>query len=111
MDSYMKRLEVEKDEEWTKWMNEIPALKFKDDWEVRIVPPFGGAMVRFWIDKGENHVSVYLDCHERLGCGGGPYWELYPYEGDTFRCGMEETDKLLDAISEVLDLTPQQSIN
>jgi len=104
MDEYMERLRVERAEEWTDWMIKIPALKFSPDWEVKIIPPFGGAMVRFWIDKGENHISIYLDCHERLGCFGAPYWEIYPYQGDTYRCGIDEVDDLMEKISEALDV-------
>jgi hypothetical protein len=102
-----KRSEVDKEEEWDEWLLKIPKIKFKEDWEVRIIPPFGGAMARFWIDKGDKHVSVYLDCYQRLGYFGGhngePYWELYPYHGDTYRCAMRNTEELTAKISEILD--------
>lgn len=100
---FIKRAEVERDEEWRKWVEEVPHLQFKEDWNVKIIPPFGGAIARFWIDKGDNHVSVYLDCYDKLGVVGEPYWEVYPYEGDTYRVLMNDTDKLMKIIAEVLD--------
>lgn len=99
----LKRIEIERDEEWSEWIKKIPPLKFKDDWEVKIIPPFGGAIARFFIDKGDKHVSVYLDCYDKLGYVGQPYWEIYPYEEDTARVLMEETDELIKIISSVLD--------
>ena len=107
MDNYMKRYEIEKDEEWREWMGKIPSLTFPDDWKVKIIPPFGGAMARFLIDKGKAHVSVYLDCYDRLGFVGQPYWELYPYQyedySDVYRVMMDETDELMQRISESLE--------
>lgn len=93
------RAVVEKEYEWRKWMNEIPELNFPSDWGVRIIPPFGGAVARFRVNKGTAHVSVYLDCYEELGMMGQPYWELYPsYTADTQRCYINETDDLIEAI-------------
>jgi len=101
---YLKRAEVEREEEWgEKWIKEIPHLHFKQDWKVKIIPPFGGAIARFWIDKGDNHVSVYLDCYDKLGYFGAPYWEVYPYEEDVYRVAMNDTDELLKIIAEVID--------
>lgn len=31
---------VEKHEGWNKWCANIPKLHFKEDWEVRVIPPF-----------------------------------------------------------------------
>ncbi|NMC60979.1 MAG: hypothetical protein GYA51_16600 [Candidatus Methanofastidiosa archaeon] len=95
---------VENIQEYTKWANKIPAIKFPADWKVQIIPPFGGAIVRFTVerDDSKNKISVYLDCYDRLGYVGHPYWELYPYKGDTYRCGMEDIDELLDIIEYAL---------
>ena len=101
---YLKRAEVERDEEWReKWIQKIPHLHFKQDWKVKIIPPFGGAIARFLIDKGDNHVSVYLDCYDKLGYFGEPYWEVYPYEEDVYRVAMNDTDELVKIIAEVID--------
>jgi len=100
---------LERKMEWDKWREEIPCLRFPAHWEVRIVPPFAGAVVRFLVKKNEKErISVYLDCYSHLGCYEEldsiiPYWEIYPYKENTFRCAMQETDKLLAAIQEALD--------
>lgn len=36
-----------------KWTQEIPFLQFQSDWEVKIIPPFAGAVIRFLIKKKE----------------------------------------------------------
>jgi hypothetical protein len=95
----LKISEVEFLQEYEKWKKEIPFLKFQPDWEVKMIPPLGGAIVRFLIRRGKNHVSVYLDCYDRLGAMDKPYWEVYPHkDADTFRCGIKNTKSLLEAI-------------
>jgi len=94
-------LEVEQLQEYNKWTKEIPFIPFKKDWEVKPVPPHGGAIVRFLVrrnDIPEKSISVYLDCYDRMGCVGKPYWEIYPYGEDTYRCGMAEVEDLVAAI-------------
>lgn len=86
--------------EHMKWVQEIPYISFPSDWEIAIMPPFLGAVVRFRVKKGDAEVSIYLDCYDSLGCYGSPYWEVYPYEEDVFRCAMLDTESLLTAIGE-----------
>lgn len=86
---------------YRKWSKEIPALKFPSDWNITMVPPFGGAMVRFCVTRDAypgKSISVYLDCDDSLGCVGRPYWEIYPFKGDTCRFFLNETDELLNGI-------------
>lgn len=90
-------------QEHHKWDNEIPAIQFKSEWKVKIIPPFGGAVSRFRVIFGNASVSVYLDCYDRLAIVGSPYWEVYPYEDDVYRVGIGDTQTLVDII--------QQSIN
>lgn len=85
--------------EHDKWAKEIPYIAFPADWQVQISPPFMGATVRFRVRKNGAEVSVYLDCYEILGCYGSPYWEVYPIEGDVERFGINEVERLVDAIS------------
>lgn len=84
---------------------QIPFIKFDPDWEVRMVPPFCGAMCRFHVRKinGKGALSVYLDCHDVLGWMQRPYWEVYPVQGDTRRVYMDDVDGLLAAIREGLE--------
>jgi hypothetical protein len=92
--------DVEKAFEWRKWVKEIPYIKFDAKWEVKVIPPFGGAVVRFHVKRGNESVSVYLDCYSQLGWWDSPYWEVYPHDHDVFRCDMDEVGKLLVAIRE-----------
>ena len=94
----IERYEIERNEEWRGWIESIPYLQFPPEWEVKVIPPFGGAMVRFLV-KSEGHtVSVYLDCHAALGAVDTPYWEVCPYDDDVWRCGMKDTNELMGAI-------------
>ena len=86
--------------EHSKWKKEIPYIQFPTDWKVQISPPFAGAVVRFRVKKDNAEVSIYLDCYDRLGCYGEPYWEVYPHQGDVYRCDMVDTESLLKAILE-----------
>lgn len=96
--------------EWRKWIQEIPFIKFPSSWEDQIIPPFAGAIARFRIRKAphdKDYISVYLDGYNMLGIWyekdkPAPYWEVYPIGGDTYRCDMLETDKLLSAIKQGL---------
>ena len=98
--------------EFTKWSLEIPWIKFPGHWIIRVLPSMTFAIARFRVSiNGMKYsVSVYLDGYNLLGVYGYPkavpYWEVYPYNENeaTFRCGMNETDKLLEAIEEGLKL-------
>lgn len=102
-ENIMKCYEVERIMEHRKWMMEIPYLQFPRDWDVKIIPPFAGATIRFKIRKENANVSVYLDCYDNLGCYGEPYWEVYPHKDDVFRCIMADTESLLGAIAESIE--------
>jgi hypothetical protein len=82
------------------WMDKIPFIKFNPEWEVKAIPPYSGAIIRYIVKKGDNTVSIYLDGYDILGYVGEPYWEIYPYENDVFRCMMNETDLLIQAIAD-----------
>lgn len=92
--------------EWRKWSREIPYIKFPGNWEVKAIPPFGGAIIRYVIkhENSNDDISIYLDCYGELGAVGEPYWELYPdIDGDAFRCGMNDIDDLLEKLHTLLD--------
>lgn len=88
---------------WEKWRKEIPFIRFDADWDVRIIPPFNGAIVRFYVKKGERSVSVYLDCYDTLGYMQKPYWEIYPFEDDVHRVEMDNVQELTEKIREELN--------
>ena len=85
-----------------KWREQIPFMSFPPEWTIQITPPFNHAVVRFRIRQENANVSVFLDCYELLGSYGEPYWDVSPYEGDNFRCKMNDTEALLRAISSSL---------
>lgn len=83
------------------WAKKIPTIQFPADWRVGIIPPFGGAMIRFKVATNtDRYISVYLDCYDNLGCVGEPYWEIYPYKEDCKRFLMNEVDELIQGIKE-----------
>jgi len=91
--------------ETREWMEKIPPIKFPSHWFIKITPPFAGAVIRFRVSLTkdfEHDVSIYLDCYDSLGYFGEPYWEVYPHDGDTYRCAMHDIDDLLKAISDGL---------
>ena len=92
-----------------KWMKWVEDLNFKEDWKIKVIPPFGGAVVRFQIKHKEDEdawVSVYLDCYRELGAVDEPYWEVYPYQyedyEDVYRVILGNEDELLEKIEESL---------
>ena len=86
--------------QFQEFSKKIPKLNFPEDWDITILPPFGGAMIRFVVTVKTAKVSVYLDCHDNLGVVGQPYWEMYPLQDDTFRCMMDDVESLFDAINQ-----------
>lgn len=89
--------------EWRKWGAEIPYIKFPESWEVKIIPPFTGAIIRFRIKKNaKEDISVYLDCYDMLGMYGEPYWEVYPVNGDVERIKMSDVKELIATIKKAL---------
>lgn len=89
-------------QECKKWMKEIPALHFEKEWNVKIIPPFGGAVIRFWIDYNGKHVSVYFDAYDELGCVGEPYFEFYDGE-ECYRYYMNESEEMMEDIKNFLN--------
>ena len=95
----MMSAEMEKEFEWMKWCNEIPFIKWPADWEVKPIPPFAGAVIRYWINTPRGKISVYLDCYENLGYFGEPHWEVYPDKaGENSRFKMADIEGLLKCI-------------
>lgn len=83
----------------------MPWLSFPPAWEVQVIGPFAGAAARFCVRLKENpetEVSVYADFDESLGRWGGPYWEVYPVDGDTWRSDIDNTSELMATIGAAL---------
>lgn len=83
--------------DWSETIRLAPALNFPSHWDVRMVPPFGGAAARFTID---GLISVYLDMDGSLGVMSQPYWEVYPAQsGYEERFLLHETKELIAEIA------------
>lgn len=102
-DNFLNRLAIEQKENWREICKSVPTLHFKPEWEVKIIPPFSGAMARFTVDYNGKRVSVYLDWYSRLGYVNVPYYELYPFNGDIKRYYLNETEELMKDIEAVLE--------
>ena len=100
-----ERYIIEHTEKWREICSQIPFIRFDPEWEIAVIPPFAGAVVRFLIRDPllpNSNVSVYLGWFDALGCVGKPYWEVYPVDGDTERFLLVETDQLLASIRKSL---------
>lgn len=108
----MARYKTEHDEKWRDFVNSVPFISLPAGYEFAVIPPFGGAAARFLARKvgaTQDRVSVYLDRDCSLGYMTDendkpiPYWEIYPVEGDTHRCYLNETDELVRVVVEACD--------
>jgi len=100
------RYKIEDEQQWREEIEVIPFIQFPSDWKIQITPPFGDAVIRFRVKlPSGKEKSVYLDHRNSLGIYGDiePYWEVYPYQGDTARCGRAEIEKLLEYIGDESD--------
>lgn len=104
-DVAMRLYELEDADGWRELIWDIPKFLFPSNCQVRLIPPFGGEMIRFQVFDKDNDdvvVSVYLDTMNLFGYWEGPYWEIYPYQGDVWRCDMDKAEDLINAIGESL---------
>ena len=98
------RYKIEEKEDWHKWRKQMPFIQFPSDWEIQIIPPFAGAMVRFCVRKKgkQTTISIYMDSLDRLGFMNSPYWEVYPIDSDCMRFKINDTKAMLKAIEKEL---------
>lgn len=93
----LAQVTVETGFEYQRWMFEVPYLRFPSTWEVQVIPPFGGAVVRFCVrNRSGRVVSVFLDAYGKLGASRTPYWELNPSaDGEPERFALEDVAGLM----------------
>lgn len=100
--------EYEKLQECRAWGSKIPALHFEKEWDVKIIPPFGGAVIRFHISHNNKNVSVYFDGYSELGYvmdeNDEPisYFEYYDGE-DCHRYYIDESEEMMSDIKNFLE--------
>lgn len=107
-DKEVIQLKCEQLFEWKKWAGEIPFIKFPASWHVRIIPPYANAVVRFNVIRDDqlntnDFISIYLDCYDRLGHMGKPYWEAYCVEDECVRFLLGQEEQLIAAIDAEFD--------
>lgn len=101
----LNSIQCEKSFKWREWVFKIPSINFPSHWNVKIIPPFAGAMIRFMVStekmKKKESISVYLDCYNMLGYMPEPYWEAYsPSSSDSpERFFMKDVNKLISYIN------------
>lgn len=110
---WITRSRIENEEHWKQWAKDIPSLRFDSDWNVKIIPPFLNAIIRFYIEKNNKKVSVYFDAYSQLGWMENengepiPYWEVYTINDNNddypHRYLMNETSELMDDIRSILN--------
>ena len=90
------------------WGARIPALHFEKEWDVKIIPPFGGAVIRFYISHNNKNVSVYFDGYSELGYVVDendkpiPYFEYYDGE-ECYRYYIDESEQMMADIKNFLE--------
>lgn len=106
----LKRYHVENEQDWKGEIVRIPWLHFRGDWQVRVIPPFGDAVIRFQVILPSGTLkSIYMDSRNSLGVWSNnmnapePYWEVYPYRGDVGRCDLADTIMLMEMIQDETD--------
>lgn len=95
--------ELERALDYGRWMKELPFFTVPEGFKIKVVPPWHGAVIRFWIQKDdavdmENSVSVYFDSMNVLGSMSQPYWEAYPIDDDCRRYFVGEEEKMMSDI-------------
>ena len=97
------RYKVEREQKWREDCLTMPFISFPADWQVKVIPPFGDAVVRFRVKlPSGGDKSIYLDKRNSLGSWDGEegYWEVYPYKGDVGRCDTRNIPELLRMIAD-----------
>lgn len=100
--------QYEKLQECREWGAKLPSFNFEKEWNVKIIPPFGGAVIRFCIEHNGKNVSVYFDGYSELGWvmddqdNPIPYFEYYDGE-ECYRYYINESEKMMDDIRNFLE--------
>lgn len=112
MEDYLNKVlilsKAEQIHDFRGWIEKLPVFHFDKEWNVKIIPPFAGAVIRFTIDYKNKHVSVYFDGYSELGYVYDeeekpiPYFEYYDGE-NTYRYYLDEADKMMDDIRNFLN--------
>jgi len=96
--------DVDVSTKYREWQWKIPHVAFRPEWDVRAIPPFAGAIIRYLVRHNDLTVSIYLDAYDFLGAMGAPYWEMLPnINGEFERFLLNETTELVAAVAKSLE--------
>lgn len=97
----IERYAIEEREDWRSFIGTMPFIQFPADWAIQVVPPFAGAIALFRVRLPSGSVkSIYFDAFGALGFFDGPYWEVYPVQGENQRCSAADVTELLRLIAD-----------
>lgn len=104
----LMKAKVEQMYDFRGWSNKLPAFHFDEEWDVKIIPPFSGAIIRFTISHNEKGVSVYFDAYSELGLMYDDNEEPIPYfeydDGiNTYTYPLDEADQMMEDIRKFLN--------
>ena len=103
MDKELQRMRevVEKKERWYRHIEDIPYLNFPIVWNVKIIPPFGGALVRFLIMYNNKEITIKLSDLGYDMFYRGLVWEVHGLNKNlTFKLG--KSKEMLATITKAL---------
>jgi len=86
--------------QYSKRVSEIPYIQFPAERQIQPLPNFWWSVARFMVKSWDKAMSVYLDCYDALWVFWEPYWEAYPCKEYGFRCAMNNTNALIEAMQE-----------
>lgn len=100
--------DYETERRFAEWMDKLPSFNFDKEWNVKILPPFANAIIRFHITHNDKFVSVYFDAYSELGYmydennNHIPYFEFY--DGDEiYRYMLENSEDMMNNIRTYLN--------
>ena len=112
MDKQLERLhiipKIDAMNEYRNWAQKLLAFHFDKEWDVKIIPPFQGAIIRFHISYNGKFVSVYFDAYSELGWmydeneNPVPYFEYFDGE-DIHRYYLEQSEQMMEDIRNFLN--------
>lgn len=84
------------------WVDNMPYLNFKQDWQVKSLPPYNGAITNVHIKKGDKLVKLALYSCTVKAIDQGPYW-IVDFDGEIEHFGINFSNTMLICIEKYLD--------
>lgn len=99
---FVDRVQIECEQEWDRVRDELPWFSFPAHLQVKVIPPFMGALARFLVKNPETGdlASVYYDEWGMLGADK-QYWEVYVH-GETTRFDRDDVVAMTNFIDNQL---------